>query len=87
MPSGSCRSYSSSNDEFSLPLLSRGNHASFDGSSKALRKNMLPEGERYSEAFFIVRRLHITFLAKIKALSPHQIVITAQRHAQIINPG
>ena len=86
MPSGSCRSYSSSIDEFSLPLLSRGNHASFDGSSKP-RKNMLPKGERYSEVFFIVRYLHITFLAKIKALSPRQIVISGQRRGQIINNG
>src|SRR5262252_9984513 len=47
LPSGSCGSNSSSDDdEFSLPLLSRGIHASFDGSSETPRKNMLPVGSR-----------------------------------------
>ena len=71
LPSGSCRPRSSSNDddEFCLPLLSRGYHASFDDSSKTPRKNMLPaSGSGISGVFFIMKNLYITFLAKIKAL-------------------
>jgi hypothetical protein len=56
-------------DEFSLPLLSRGSHASFDGSSKTPRKNRLPlSGSGLSGVFFIMQRLYNTFSAKIKAL-------------------
>lgn len=44
MPSGSCRYFSSvDDDEFFLPLLSRGSHASSDDSSKNPRKNWLPK--------------------------------------------
>src|ERR1700692_766157 len=69
-PSGSCRPpFSSHDDEFFLPLLSRGSHASSDDSSKPPRKNRLPvAGERLSGAFFIMKVLYITFSAKIKAL-------------------
>jgi hypothetical protein len=43
-------------------------HASFDGSSKNPRKNMLPVGSRVSGEFFIMKQLYNTFLVKIKAL-------------------
>src|SRR5208282_1932480 len=71
LPSGSCRPCSSSHDddEFFLPLLSRGSHAPFDGSSETPQKNMLPvSGSGISGVFFIVKSLYITFSLKIKAL-------------------
>src|ERR1700691_5510998 len=72
LSSGAYRSgFSSHNDddEFSLPLLSRGSHASFDGSSKTPRKNKLPvAGSGISGVFFIMSCVYNTFSAKIKAL-------------------
>src|ERR1700691_2120417 len=56
-------------DEFSLPLLSRGSHASFDGSSKTPPEKYAPvtRGSLLGE-LFISRRVYNTFSAKIKAL-------------------
>jgi hypothetical protein len=49
------RSSSNDDDEFSLPLLSRGSHASFDDSSETPQKNMLPVwGSGISGVFFIM---------------------------------
>jgi hypothetical protein len=82
LSSGSCRPRSSSNDddEFSLPQLSRGSHASFDDSPKTPRKNKLPDrGSGISGVFFIMKRLYNTFSAKIKALWQHKSVASAER--------
>src|SRR5262249_26778894 len=69
LPSGACQSNSfSDDDEFSLPLLSRGIHASFDGSSETPPKKYAPGREQASGCSHCVR-LYITFSAKIKALS------------------
>ena len=82
MPSGSCRPRSSLNDddEFSLPQLSRGSHASFDDSSKTPRKNKLPDrGSGISGVFFIMKRLYNTFSAKIKALWHRKTVAVREK--------
>ena len=71
MPSGSCRPHFSSNDdEFFLPLLSRGSHASFDGSSKTHpgKISSRPRGSCLYGVSFIYNQAYITFSAKIKAL-------------------
>jgi hypothetical protein len=73
LPSGSCRlrSFSNDDDEFSLPQLSRGSHASFDDSSKTPGKISSPtEGAAYRGVFFTMKQLYNTFSAKIKALWP-----------------
>ena len=79
MPSGSRRPHFSSNDdEFSLPLLSRGIHASLAGSSETPRKNMPPVGSNVSGVFFIMWRLYNTFSAKIKVLSRREKAATGR---------
>src|ERR1700728_4619209 len=73
LSSGAYRSGFSSyddDDEFSLPLLSRGSHASLlTVPRKHPLKNMLPSraGAFWGE-LFISRRVYNTFSAKIKAL-------------------
>jgi hypothetical protein len=82
LSSGSCRPRSSLNDddEFSLPQLSRGSHASFDDSSKTPRKNKLPDrGSGISGVFFIMKRLYNTFSAKIKALWHRKTVAVPEK--------
>jgi hypothetical protein len=82
LSSGSCRPRSSLNDddEFSLPQLSRGSHASFDDSSKTPRKNKLPDrGSGISGVFFIMKRLYNTFSAKIKALWHRKTVAVREK--------
>ena len=72
MPSGSCRPRSSSNDdEFFLPQLSRGSHASFDDSSKTPPGKISSRlmGSCISGVFFIMTALYNTFSVKIKALT------------------
>jgi hypothetical protein len=81
LSSGSCRPRSSLNDddEFSLPQLSRGSHASFDGSSKTPRKNKLPDrGSGISGVFFMMA-LYNTFSAKIKALWHRKTVAVREK--------
>jgi hypothetical protein len=69
MPSGSCRPPSSNVDEFFLPQLSRGSHASSDDSSKTPLQEKLPKREsRISGVCFIMEPRYNTFSAKIKAL-------------------
>jgi len=72
LSSGAYRSGFSSyddDDEFSLPLLSRGSHAPLDGSSKTPPEKYAPvtRGSFLGE-LFISRRVYNTFSAKIKAL-------------------
>jgi hypothetical protein len=74
------RSFSHDDDEFSLPQLSRGSHASFDDSSKTPRKNKLPDrGSGISGVFFIMKRLYNTFSAKIKALWHRKTVAVREK--------
>ncbi len=80
MPSGSCRPPSSNADEFCLPQLSRGSHASSDDSSKTPLEDKLPNREsNVPGACFIIERLYNTFSAKIKALWQHKSVASAER--------
>jgi hypothetical protein len=79
---GLCRPRSSSNDddEFSLPQLSRGSHASSDDSSKSPLQDMLSDRESsISGVCFIMERLYNTFSAKIKALWRYKSVAPAKR--------
>jgi hypothetical protein len=72
MPSGSRRPHFSSNDdEFFLPQLSRGSHASIDGSSETPpgKINSRLKGSGISGVLFIMTPVYITFSAKIKALT------------------
>ena len=89
MPSGLCRPRSSSNDddEFSLPQLSRGSHASSDDSSKPPRKDKLPDRESgISGVCFIIERLYNTFSAKIKALWRRKSVALTEK-VKAVKPG
>src|SRR5262249_2806082 len=82
LPSGACQSHSfSDDDEFSLPLLLRGIHASFDGSSETPPKKYAPGREQASGCSHCVG-LYITFSAKIKVLSRYSSVSRAQRRAE-----
>ena len=72
MPSGSCRPHFSSNDdEFFLPQLSRGSHASSDDSSRTPPGKICSrlKGSGISGVFFIMSAVYNTFSAKIKALT------------------
>ena len=82
MPSGSCRPRSSSNDddEFSLPQLSRGSHASSDDSSKNPREDKLSNRKSgTSGVCFTTERLYNTFSTKIKALWQSKSVALTKR--------
>ena len=83
LSSGSCRPRSSLNDddEFSLPQLSRGSHASIDDSSETpLGKISSRRTESgISGVFFIMKRLYNTFSAKIKALWHRKTVAVREK--------
>ena len=72
MPSGSCRSYSSSIDEFFRPLLSRGNHASIDGSSKPPKKYAPGGGAVFGGVFHCEVNIYHIF-AENQSLKPSPI--------------
>ena len=78
MSSGSYRPHFSLNDdEFYLPLLSRGSHASIDGSSKIPPKKDAPNaGNGVSGVFFFMSEGYSTFSAKIKALTCRERIAT-----------